>query len=1452
MKRTADMKSYYKEENLYQGAYGSVLYLPRIDVLSQLSLDPFQLSEAYKQQKSKDKAKSKSKNKNKNDFGVGEVEDEDEELLDDVLDSSYTGTVIQVPVPPPPNEAMVNDRTGKKFPLGTKTDPSTGEPLRRVDSVLQKRAIRNQIIYSDPDHGLVYYVDKDGTISNVQLGHLLPLADNKNLILSTLDIKIPVKSKFTDASGSSKSWAADRMESLFFVDPKDDSPEASAKRERLLSRTSTNIESSSGVPLFMYARSPDFKEFVHSELRSLEERYKRGSLAVRPRGKGAKNSILGEYYSQLITAVLFAEKYESMFSSIQEEESKVLNVDPKDAPEVPHIKKDTRFLPHQAYSLAFLKERKAAMIDADPGAGKTLMLLADVLDKMNRGLVQRPCIVMPNSLLSDQKKELEEWTQGTVNFIVINTDTVKRSDPDAGTLEKGTRKGLPKEGNKLKGLQELTKIIRSAPKNTILMTSYDWLRGGEEDKVETASGTRYRNPSWLVTKIGIDMLVLDESHVVRLNSGGEASGRAEAILQMSSLVPYKRCYSGTVAPSSPDDLFLQMSFLDPSVLGNRKGFLDKYALSVSRSKKVEEFKPGAIKQIRDLVSRRVGVSIRRSAWLNELPSIKVNYHKATLTGPQRIVYERLLDRIIKEELLGELEPGTVGLELQKAMRDQYASNPLARDKVSQWQKPSSASFTSYDSEVGEFVDMEYSLSDDEEDSKDLRKEKENLLTDVKMDQALLRSLQDPSKGFEEWKQLGGGKGVRGEDLATAFKSAQQRVAKLWQRYEAIQGEVDDAPDVDDFKPLLTKFIAIDKFLNFPPSDEFGQHFLFDDEDRTSPKIKVIDRLLASHFADPNNGKVIIFTHYQDVARHISESIQMASKAVFYKAGETKALARFKKDPSVQILVAVEQSIQEGQNLQMANRIIRVDLPWNPGNYEQSIARSYRLPPKDPDAARYSTVYVDLVLCEGTAELTKFARMVSKMHAVRQLVSGYSSSSRFKLVGMSLQNMQMFNTFAAVQRHIDAFKEMRDYEQEEAKQAPRIFGTESFSLATGEEMEGSEKIETPIVESDLGRGPWNVSPSKMRKGVINPRLSYFNGAFWLLLEYIAGMKFLIEGLNTMETEGILYHSFSSPREALQLLSDLREKGIYVVNQQSLLPKITGKVPVDPRFPQSKIDYSKLVTTASVVTASSLDDIPNSRPGDAATKQILAYNPSQDQLRAARALLAKSGKEISDLHVLAAAKMLGLFNLDPSSIDPRNFYKKTFRFTIFSQNKKVLQSQLSAVVESPATPAQQAESPVEDDSSIPGIDDQPTAVGIPVELDVAIMGTVKGSRLVRYPVFFISGSSSFLSPGLMDKAMEILKGSGFTHSANSMRWVLLGETKAQAKASLQEFARKVYWRYTLGNPESFLDDMRSVGMTDSEIEDIFPREEFTAMARLASLVRAYPEFASLTKSIFVEGS
>lgn len=1408
LKKTSNSKNQYEADSLFVRTYGSVCYLPHINLLSQLSLDTVSISKALN-------------SKSTVDVGLSST-------------SFSSGVTIKVPAPPSPNEAMVNGRSGKKFPLGTLNDPETGEALTASPPVIQERSVRNQILHTDNRSGTVFFVDKEGNIDKFGLGHLTPISENENSILAVLDTKIPVSGNVSLKKGVRNSWDSSDLEARFHIDPADKSPEAKAKSNKIKSISNTNLETKDGVPLFLYAKDSNFRDYVNSELRSLELKFKTG---VTP----PKDGQLSEYYAQLIVAVLFADKHSELFGKQVAAENKTMGTDPSDAPSVPHIKADTRFLPHQAYALSFLKDRNLALVDADPGAGKTLMLLADILDKMNTGVVQRPCIVMPNALLSDQKAEFEDWTQGTMNFIVINTTTVKESDPEADLHQKGRLKGLPKDGDKKAGLEAMTKLIQSAPPNTILLTSYEWLRA---EVTETGSGTRYNNASWLSspTKAGIDMVVLDESHKVRLNSSGKCSAQANAVMQLRSLVPYRRCYTGTSAPGSPEDVFLQMAFLDPSILGGIKEFRKKYGLSESKSGKIEMWKDGAIKDIRQLMAKTVGVSIRRSAWISELPTMKLSYHKATLSHAQRIVYERIMNRIIKEELGLEYDPatgltkhssampGSAGLSLQKEMKDQFANNPLARNQAGEWQPSSVVNMQEYDPATGEIAETGYEIGDEDSDDEEKKK---NIVTKN-------FNVSDPAqrKLLKEQQQL----------QLKEFKEAQARTAELWLEYTKVQDE-EDAPDATDFSPLLTKFIAVDKFLNCPTSDEFGKYFLFEDKDKISPKISAINTILDNHFANPSNGKVIIFTHYKDVARHVADSIKMASKAVYYDSGSPDALAKFKKDDSVQIIIAVEQSIQEGQNLQMANRIIRLDLPWNPGNYEQSIARSYRLPPKDPDEKRYSTLYIDLILCEGTAEITKFARMVSKMHNVRQLTSGYVSKAKFRVVGMSLENMTKVNTFAAVDKHISVFREMRDYEIEEAKVAPKVYGTESRNLGTGEELPDSKQIETPLVSSDKERSPWTAKPERRKQGVIKPKLAYLNGVYWLSLETLTGMSSILKMFDkTMDTGFALNQKFSNPKQAFLILQDLREKGLFVINQEHLHKKFMGIIPCDPQYPQSKIDYGKLTRVAAAPTPAPVE-FPVLREGDTPTKQVLAYNPSQDDLKKAREIILKEspGKEVLDIHVLAAAKILGLYRFDLATLDLKNFVRMTNRFRILSSNRKVLEEQLSSLVESPV--ANDATPDVEEDQNteIPGLESPPVTGGLPVELDVAVFGNISNGKLVTVPAFILVESSLPLSKA--DEITKILQGAGFSSKAqNTLTWLFLGETKAQAKAKILEFSRVSSFRYTFGNWESFLKDLKNVGCTDLEITNVFPRQELTAMVRLAALAKKYPEYEELTRSVY----
>tara|TARA_R100001079_G_scaffold100342_2_gene64763 strand:- start:2068 stop:6138 length:4071 start_codon:yes stop_codon:yes gene_type:complete len=1344
-----DIKSKYKLDRLFIGSYGTVLYIPRVDLLSQLSIDLHSL-------------KSQANNSSKVDF---------------------SGYKIKTPVPPHPSEGMVNPRTTATFPIGTKTDPSTGESLVEVESTIEERSVRNQIIYTDIDYGTIYFIDKSGYLDTHNIGHVSQLSENTGMIVHTLDSKVNAPSSFRTVSGEEKKWDPSPLEQMFHVDSSDNSPEASARREKIKSISSVDLSRDGGIPLFMYSRNPDFRSWVDTELLKIEDKISRGVLPVHSRG--GKTSQLSSNYANLVAAVLLSDKHAEYYKEQKAAEDESLSVDSDEAPEIPHISSDVQFLPHQAYALSFLKEKKAAMIDADPGAGKTLMMLSDVLDKLGRGLVRRPCIVMPNALLSQQKREMEEWTRGGVNFVVINTDTVRQMDPSAVSK----RTGLPRKGvgDSLKGLNEIKKLLQSAPPNTIILTSYSWIRGGSEDQVETGSGTTFRRASWLTTWAGVDMLVLDESHNVRIGSSGKQSKKAQAIMQMSRLVPFKRCYTGTSAPSGPDDIFLQMNFLDPSVLGDRKSFLEKYALSQSSGKRksgrVEEFKPGAIKQIRNRINKSAGLAIRRSAWLGQLPQLQVEYHQAKLTAPQKVVYERLMDRIIHEELLGDAAYGSVGLSLQRELRDANASNPVARAQLDSWQPPSSATVVEYDEGEDEMVEIRYDLQD--------------------------------------------------ENKKKALAAAQERIRRGLEKFEATDSEE------EDFLPLLQKFIAVDKFLNNPQSDEYGQTFLFDDRDKVSPKVGVINDILDSHFSDPSNGKVIIFTQYKEVASHILDNMNMASSAVYYDSSQSKNLDKFKQDDNVKIIVAVEQSIREGQNLQMANRIIRVDLPWNPGDYEQTIARAYRLPPRDPDAARFSVVHVDLILTEGTAEVTKYMRMVSKMHKIRQLTSDFTAERSFPLVGMSLRNMQTKNTFEQMSVYQDVYSRIQEQEIEEAKKAPQIFGSESKELATGEEIEGSEQIETPYVSSDEDLSPWVIDPTRYATQLINPVFIYFNSAFWLALKFDPQMKRVLSGFSLTTNTRFFYKGFSTAAEAINILKSIQnhpQHPLRIVNAQEILPKIYGQAPVDPSFPGSTIDYGNLVKSAAAPPSDFRPTSPTY------SKEVLGYQPSQEDRQISLALLQRAaheagGKKITPIHALAAAKIFGYLDLDADDLDISWLWKNSRHFAMIRAHKGILVQQLDGPNTSPSAPVDNEVTTEKEDSPIPGVTDTDLSGGVPIQLEVSVLGAISGSQVAQRPCFTIS-DASFTLDGLQERVLSVLKDHGFKSWDSSQTWLYMGQTRTEAASSIKKFAKRLYiWRYYLEDPDAFEQQIAKFGLS---LDQIWPKKEVAAMRKVAAMCKEYPEY------------
>ncbi len=158
----------------------------------------------------------------------------------------------------------------------------------------------------------------------------------------------------------------------------------------------------------------------------------------------------------------------------------------------------------------------------------------------------------------------------------------------------------------------------------------------------------------------------------------------------------------------------------------------------------------------------------------------------------------------------------------------------------------------------------------------------------------------------------------------------------------------------------------------------------------SPKCRKTVEIIDEHFSQPDPGKVIVFVSNVGSMKHFAKYIPMLSKMVTaeniapYKADAAGRafLEKFKKDPNIKVLVAVDQSLREGHNLQMASKLIRANLLWGPGDMEQTYGRVYR-----PGGIR--DVSIDVLITEDTLEVAKMGRLLSKYDSMRRVNSEYN-------------------------------------------------------------------------------------------------------------------------------------------------------------------------------------------------------------------------------------------------------------------------------------------------------------------------------------------------------------------------------------------------------------------------------------------------------------------------------
>lgn len=313
----------------------------------------------------------------------------------------------------------------------------------------------------------------------------------------------------------------------------------------------------------------------------------------------------------------------NLVKEVAEKETKFKKCTPDNAPAIPNMKPGSVRFPHQAEALAKLDVAvDSAIIDVATGGGKANILIQDCINLLNKGLIRRPIVVMPNALVSQFLTEIANFTGSQVNGFALTSQV---------------------ENNR--GLDSLTKMAKNAPLNTIFVTTFSWLsKGGSFDDYDMDGGTvtSFESTTWLKQEIGIDYVAVDESQNIK--NMGTAAFKAVRALGLG--IRYKRISTGTLISNKPTDLIGQLMFLDPLLIGTKKDFDAKYAIKGDGKK---GYKASMAEDIRARL--RAGSSYimyREKDWAPFLPKKIYSFSRVEQTPEQAKVYKTMVTDVMDE------------------------------------------------------------------------------------------------------------------------------------------------------------------------------------------------------------------------------------------------------------------------------------------------------------------------------------------------------------------------------------------------------------------------------------------------------------------------------------------------------------------------------------------------------------------------------------------------------------------------------------------------------------------------------------------------------------------------------------------------------------------------------------------------------------------------------------
>lgn len=157
-------------------------------------------------------------------------------------------------------------------------------------------------------------------------------------------------------------------------------------------------------------------------------------------------------------------------------------------------------------------------------------------------------------------------------------------------------------------------------------------------------------------------------------------------------------------------------------------------------------------------------------------------------------------------------------------------------------------------------------------------------------------------------------------------------------------------------------------------------YILDQQSRHDTKVSETMNILESIFASGDD-KVVIFSQWERMTRLIAQELDKRAVRYSYLHGGVPSAKRknltdsFSDDSQVRVFISTDAGAT-GLNLQVANYLINLDLPWNPAVLEQRIGRIYRIGQKQ-------NIQVINLIATGTIE----EQMLSKLKFKSSMASG---------------------------------------------------------------------------------------------------------------------------------------------------------------------------------------------------------------------------------------------------------------------------------------------------------------------------------------------------------------------------------------------------------------------------------------------------------------------------------